>query len=145
MSDIFQFPVTLETPWARTVNEQIESAQKQQAQSYASVYNAFLTSYSYDAMNGKVIPGTEIRWEASTECQSLIHLWYTAQSVKTPEDYQAYLETYSGPVTEQDWWNGSYNYFGIPPHTNPSDLIEQREDAILRSNAMVSDVLLPPK
>ena len=116
---MFQFPHS--QPFAAFVNPIIASSQRQ---SLAANYGGVLASYPSDQLAGTITPGTNIPYNKTTECQSLILEWYEKQTMAgaqqgaLPDNMQQILEENAGPVDEV--WNYSYEQWGVVPGVPPA-------------------------
>jgi hypothetical protein len=118
---LFQLDPSL--PFAAFVNPKIADTQRLTASGgIAYPYRQLVVAFPGDPLVGTTIPNSTIKWNASTETQGLIFEYYQVNGEANPSgpafpaDMDAILKANAGP---DDYWNGSYEAYGIPPGTFP--------------------------
>lgn len=89
-------------PFAKFVNQSVLYLQYT---SPAALANQIQVGYPGDPLAGTIIQGSTLAWNAATQTQCLIDVWYSASGTVRPDDYDAVLSVNIGPNL---MWNWSY-------------------------------------
>src|SRR5580658_2857443 len=114
---IYQIDSTL--PFAPAINRDLTNIQRGAQiigpdQALAQAYSAAVASYAGDPQAGQVIAGTTIQVNAATTVQRMIYDDYMLAPV-ADRTLQSILDANPGPTGTGDWWNWSYNQWGVVP------------------------------
>ncbi len=90
-------------PFAGFVNAMAKYAQYMP---YAALANQAVQSAQGDPLYGTTITGATLTWNAATQTQQLIVVWYGAAGMDVPSNFQAVLTANPGPDKP---WNWSYD------------------------------------
>ena len=132
------FQLDPSVPGADKVNPEIAEAQILGIQAN---YREFIMSYGggSDPMSGKVIPGTDIQWDQSTEVQSLI--WEAVSEGGTPPaNLEAILLANPGP---KEFWNLSYEGVGLVPGVAADPIVVIRSTMSVKDGSVSRQIILP--
>ncbi len=132
------FQLDASVPGAAKVNPEIAEAQ---ILSIPANYRQFIMSYGggSDPMSGKVIPGTDIQWDQSTEVQSLI--WEAvSEGGQIPVDLEAVLLANPGP---KEFWNLSYEGAGLVPGVTADPIVVIKSTMSVKDGSVSRQIILP--
>jgi len=132
------FQLDASVPGAAKVNPEITQAQ---ILSIPANYRQFIMSYGggSDPMSGKMIPGTDIEWDKSTEVQSLI--WEAVSEGGTPPtNLQEILDANPGP---KEFWNLSYEGAGLVPGVAADPIVDIKSTMSVKDGTVSRQIILP--
>ncbi len=132
------FQLDPSVPGAEKVNPEIAEAQ---ILSIPANYRQFIMSYGggSDPMSGKMIPGTDIEWDKSTETQSLI--WEAvSEGGQIPKNLQQVLDANAGP---KEFWNLSYEDVGLVPGVAADPIVVIKSTMSVKDGSVSRQIILP--
>ena len=113
----YQIDSTL--PFAPAINRDLSNIQRGASiigpdQALAQAYSAAVTGYAGDPEAGTTFAGTTLAVNAATTVQRMIVDDYMLAPI-ADRTLQSILDANPGPVGTGEWWNWSYNQWGVVP------------------------------